>query len=662
MPRDVNGTYTLPTNDSSPAAPRNVIRSSDFNELTSDYATALTDSFSRSGKGAALADLDMDGFDLLNPGNLPTNARTLNAGTGIATIGDLSADRTIALNAASIASLALADTASQARANVAAMQSISTAVYDRVQYAGSTWSTRTASDYTAAIAADTQNGVFIQSTFDATKVWVREHTGFIFVDWFGAGTSVSAANNLARIQVAINVAKTIKTALLFGYGTYSISGSLSLSGCSDTAIIGVGQGSKISTTSATLPIFITTSDAEEIYRFNLRDVYLSASVTRTGVRPFLEFTSWFYYSNFSNIYADNWNSFAWFKRFVQINFDASTLYQMTSPPVLTYGFALGQQAAGNQGANFDMDDVLLRGGTTGSTTETDWSVGLILYDVEGIFTDNVDIGTFDMGVRCDPQTRLANCFFDSTFFDSTHKGATFKMQGSGIKVEIEFGNSWFASAGVNGGGASFGAYGLIAVGTGSYGRIMFTGCRWYNNAGNAVAITASAFDADFVGCRFEFNSYIDHGPQFFCSTTGKAPSLKKCTFGQTDPAAPSLNYTGGTDYDIDIAVDRDVTLGGTPRSAIVTGSTNSRVLASAATVTLLAWGDFFTISGTTTITAIAASTEARVVSLLFQGALQLTHSANLVLKGAVNATTANGNIITFLYNGSGVWREVSRNF
>jgi len=75
MPRDPSGNYTLPTNDSSPAAPRNVIRSSDFNELTSDYATALTDSLSRSGDGAMLADLDMDGFDLLNAPNLATAAQ-----------------------------------------------------------------------------------------------------------------------------------------------------------------------------------------------------------------------------------------------------------------------------------------------------------------------------------------------------------------------------------------------------------------------------------------------------------------------------------------------------------------------------------------------------------------------------------------------------------
>lgn len=70
MPRDASGNFTLPTNDSSPAAPRNVIRSSDFNELMTDIADGLTDSLSRSGEGAMQAALDMDGNDILNAPNL----------------------------------------------------------------------------------------------------------------------------------------------------------------------------------------------------------------------------------------------------------------------------------------------------------------------------------------------------------------------------------------------------------------------------------------------------------------------------------------------------------------------------------------------------------------------------------------------------------------
>lgn len=70
MPRDNSGVVTLPTNDSSPAAPRNVIRSSDFNELMGDLSSMMQDSLSRSGKGGMTADLDMDGNDLLNAPNL----------------------------------------------------------------------------------------------------------------------------------------------------------------------------------------------------------------------------------------------------------------------------------------------------------------------------------------------------------------------------------------------------------------------------------------------------------------------------------------------------------------------------------------------------------------------------------------------------------------
>lgn len=139
MPRDVNGTYTLPTNDSSPAVPRNVIRSSDFNELTGDYATALTDSFSRSGKGAALANLDMGGFSLLNPGNLPTNARAVNAGTGLTGGGNLSADRTLGLNAGSVASLALADSSVQPNADSGVTRPSTAASQDWSAIYGGLW-------------------------------------------------------------------------------------------------------------------------------------------------------------------------------------------------------------------------------------------------------------------------------------------------------------------------------------------------------------------------------------------------------------------------------------------------------------------------------------------------------------------------------------------
>lgn len=74
MPRNASGDFTLPTNDSSPAEPRNVIRSSDFNELMADLSAGLTDSLSRSGDGGMQAALDMGGFAVNNSSNLVENA------------------------------------------------------------------------------------------------------------------------------------------------------------------------------------------------------------------------------------------------------------------------------------------------------------------------------------------------------------------------------------------------------------------------------------------------------------------------------------------------------------------------------------------------------------------------------------------------------------
>lgn len=89
MPRDASGNVTLPTNDSSPAAPRNVIRSSDFNELMGDLRSMMQDSLSRSGDGGMLAALDMGGFDLTN-----TASVYMKGGNNLSDIANASTART----------------------------------------------------------------------------------------------------------------------------------------------------------------------------------------------------------------------------------------------------------------------------------------------------------------------------------------------------------------------------------------------------------------------------------------------------------------------------------------------------------------------------------------------------------------------------------------
>lgn len=91
----------------------------DLTEQT-DLQAALDDKLDTDGNGSGLTGLTwgqlggtpttLGGYGITDA--VPSN-RTLTAGTGIATIGDLSANRTIALSSAAIASLALADSAVQ---------------------------------------------------------------------------------------------------------------------------------------------------------------------------------------------------------------------------------------------------------------------------------------------------------------------------------------------------------------------------------------------------------------------------------------------------------------------------------------------------------------------------------------------------------------------
>jgi hypothetical protein len=84
-------------------------------------------------------------------------------------------------------------------------------------------------------------------------------------------------------------------------------------------------------------------------------------------------------------------------------------------------------------------------------------------------------------------------------------------------------------------------------------------------------------------------------------------------------------------------------------------------IASAATVDLnAATGDFVTVSGTTTITALGTCSAGHQVVVRFSGILTLTHNAtSLILPAAANITTAANDCAIFRSLGSGNWICVS---
>ena len=80
-------------------------------------------------------------------------------------------------------------------------------------------------------------------------------------------------------------------------------------------------------------------------------------------------------------------------------------------------------------------------------------------------------------------------------------------------------------------------------------------------------------------------------------------------------------------------------------------------IASATALTPGTDGNFFDVTGTTTITSIAALGVGTLIGLQFDGALTLTHDAtNLILPGGANITTAAGDIAYCYEYAAGDWR------
>mgnify|MGYP001584083229 CR=1 FL=1 len=102
-------------------------------------------------------------------------------------------------------------------------------------------------------------------------------------------------------------------------------------------------------------------------------------------------------------------------------------------------------------------------------------------------------------------------------------------------------------------------------------------------------------------------------------------------------------------------------LTGTATLAAIDEGVKGADIASGATLTLVAGSDFADVTGTTTVTAISTRPAGSRFTFQFDGALTLTHNATtLILQGAVNLVTAAGDVLTFISEGGGNWREESR--
>jgi hypothetical protein len=136
-------------------------------------------------------------------------------------------------------------------------------------------------------------------------------------------------------------------------------------------------------------------------------------------------------------------------------------------------------------------------------------------------------------------------------------------------------------------------------------------------------------------------------------------------------AVCEIAYDGTRFQLIGVVADRFAKTGGTisgnttvTGDVVVSGGTlqlnKGADVASAAALPLITDGNYFDVTGTTTITSMDSMGVGTQITLHFDGALTLTHHAtDLILPGAANITTAAGDEAQFIEYASGDWRCTS---
>lgn len=176
---------------------------------------------------------------------------------------------------------------------------------------------------------------------------------------------------------------------------------------------------------------------------------------------------------------------------------------------------------------------------------------------------------------------------------------------------------------------------------------------------NAQTVTTVlAFGSLTIGLRINYKPTVSNTGALTIALDGiAAADVKKIELGVVVPLV-------GADVVINVQADL---IYSTQDTAFLLMNPNGKInkwakgadIASAAALTLGDDGNYFDITGTTSITSIVTKGVGTVIRLHFDGVLILTHNAtDLVLPGGLNITTVAGDELTFVEYATGDWRLV----
>ncbi|GGD62913.1 hypothetical protein GCM10010911_20840 [Paenibacillus nasutitermitis] len=485
----------------------------------------------------------------------------------------------------------------------------------------------------------------------------------IYPQWWGADGTDSSDDTTA-IKKAI-ASQTGGGTIYFPTGTYIVSSALNVSGLDRLNLIGAGVDlTVIKSTSATADVFYTAPGQSQRWQ-RFKDFTVDSAVAKTAGAHF-NFLGNQYRTTIDNVKLQNWH-----KGIVFASYEMCwiTKPNITSPSVgADAAIQAGIQATAAQGANLYITEGFLRGtdGTDGvSPTSTALgNYGVKIYDADAVMMSNMDIGGFIKNdLLIDPNARASNHYFDSVWFDATRDDAPVRIQGTGIKTEITFANSWIASAGKLDGGNPL-ASNLVISGSGGYRAVEFTGNRIFNSSGIGIKIDASSgFPGLFTGNIIQNNgtagiSGENYGMKIATPLNTPSVSVFNSTFLENNGddiyiTADARNYSIQN-----VSLTGSITNLGVAKRISGVVSDISNVIASNTNLNIPPFGEFYSITGTTTIGGIAATWPGHTITLKFNNALTVVDdSQNLRLAG--NLTTSANTTLTLICDGA-EWIEVSR--